>query len=98
MLTSMGFVTYNGNLFRFRKNLYKDLIYISIVIDLKEKDISYEVIDNNTNGLYIYFYNNTNKENNLVARQVTDKFNKIIDELSSNKIIKTKRGKNDDAK
>ena len=57
-------------------------------IDLNEKEVSFDVIDRNTQETYYPFWYNYNEERNLVALEVIDNFNNFVKELQDKKILK----------
>lgn len=87
-LTDYGFRTSNGKLFSLMRYLYSDTIYLRIMIKLDDKELEWEVIDKNSGSLYFPFYNNINRQNNLVALTVRDEFGKVIGEMKTKKIVR----------
>lgn len=76
-------------IFRFRENLYKNIIFLSIKIDLTddENQIEWYVIDGNTGLTYNTFYFTPNSCKDLVRENVHKVFNNVINELDKRGIL-----------
>lgn len=57
-------------------------------IDLNEREVTYDVIDRNTQSSYYPFWNNVNGDNNLVAVKVIENFNTYIEELQNKRLLR----------
>lgn len=81
----------NKKLFRFREKLYKNVISLSIKIDLSEENdenkIEWYVLDNNTGGDYNSFYFTLNTCRDLVREQVIKSFKKVINNLDKKEVL-----------
>lgn len=88
ILLDFGFKTFLYNRYIIHKNLYGQLIFLRMEIDLNEKEVSFDVIDRNTQETYYPFWYNYNEERNLVALEVIDNFNNFVKELQDKKILK----------
>ena len=87
-LKDYGFYQRTKSTYVLNKNLYKNIIRVKIIIDLSNEIMTWEVYDSTNQKRYYAFYNNLNGNNNLVAVKSIEEFNKIIDDLMENKIIK----------
>lgn len=78
-------------IFRFREKLYKNIISLSIKIDLSKEDneekIEWYVLDNNTGGDYNAFYFTVNTCRDLVRERVLESFKKVIINLDENEVL-----------
>lgn len=81
----------NKMVFRFREKLYKNIISLSIKIDLSkeetEEKIEWYVLDNNTGGDYNAFYFPVNTCRDLVREKVIESFLKVIMNLDKNEVL-----------
>lgn len=87
-LKDYGFHQKTKDTYVLNKNLYKNIIRVKICIDLIDKIMTWEVYDVTNQKQYYAFYNNVNGNNNRIAVKSIEEFNKIIDDLMENKIIK----------
>lgn len=87
-LKDYGFHQRTKGKYALNKNLYKNIIRVKILIDLSNRIMTWEVYDVTNQKQYHAFYNNVNGDSNRVAIKSIEEFNKIIDNLLENKIIK----------
>lgn len=65
---------------KYRTNLYKDLIYLVVFVDLADNWWTYQVCNEDCNTLYIPYYNRLYGNNELVKkldRKITTTFNEM---------------------
>lgn len=87
-LKDYGFYQRTNNTYVLNKNLYKNIIRVKILVDINDDVMTWEVYDITNQKQYYAFYNNLNGSNNLVAIKSIEEFNRIINDLIENKIIK----------
>lgn len=92
MLIKAGFKRQSENkmVFRMRLNLYKDIIYLSLKINLSgeaESPIEWYVIDANTGLSYNAFYFTPNKCKDFIRERVKKTFDDFVSELDKRHIL-----------
>lgn len=86
-LTKNGFYRKDNNFYSIKKYLYKEIIILTVIIDLEEKHLAITVCDDHDN-LYAPFYDPDARTNNLVAARVINNYNGFMDELVRKNILK----------
>ena len=76
-----------------RQHIYKNLIDIVLKIDLDNETWYYQIVDNDTNGLYVNYYNREYGNNELVD-QLDKEVEKFFNKIRRNKILYIRRKKN----
>ena len=76
-----------------RQHIYKNLIDIVLKIDLDNETWYYQIIDNDTNSLYVNYYNREYGNNELVD-QLDKEVEKFFNKIRRNKILYIRRKKN----
>lgn len=97
-LVQAGFFKQFGTKYELRKNLYRNLIYVSITVDLNADPhdlIEWEVIDKNTQSTYNTFYFNPNCCRNLVRENVIKNFEILINDLIKREVLYRKEENNE---
>lgn len=92
MLIKAGFKRQSENkmVFRMRLNLYKDIIYLSLKINLSrdtKTPLEWQIIDANTGLSYNAFYFTPNTCRDLVRERVEKAFNEFTSELDKRGIL-----------
>lgn len=89
-LKRKGFKTLKNDRFYYDKLVYKDIIKLSIIIDLSENDFSYEIINSDWKILYApYYYWDGGK--NIVLEEVVKEVENEFRYLNSINILKKRR-------
>ena len=76
-----------------RQHIYKNLIDIVLKIDLDNETWYYQIVDNDTNSLYVNYYNREYGNNELVD-QLDKEVEKFFNKIRRNKILYIRRKKN----
>lgn len=81
-----------GQVYRLNVPLYEHKNYPTVLVEFQvsfPNTFEYEVVDNNSEGIYVSFYNPTeaDKKNNLVLKKVKINLKKKLKELSELGII-----------
>lgn len=91
MLKDYGF-SKNNNLYKISKPLYENngipLIILSLVVDMNNQYVGYDIIDQNTKLLYFAFYDQTQNNQNVVLHKVENKLQEILRDMDQKNILK----------
>lgn len=87
ILDNNGFTQLSNYKYMICTNLYEESIAVQMFINILSGEIEFDIIDKNTRRTYAPFWNNINGENNLVAIQVINNFEKYLKELQENGIL-----------
>lgn len=74
--------------FKYRRTLYKNIIFLTLWIDKEDWSMIIDVSD--SNGLYIPFYNPEVRHDNLVYEDVVRNYNYFMDKLVDKNILNKK--------
>ena len=76
-----------------RQHIYKELIDIVLKIDLDNETWYYQIVDNNTDSLYVNYYNREYGYSELVSKLDVE-VDKFFEKIRRNKILYYRRKKN----
>lgn len=74
----------------YRKHIYKNIIQFELGINLDEREWYFQVLDNNTGGMYIPYYNRIFGKNEVVE-SLDKEVDKIFSKMKRNKVFYTKK-------
>lgn len=87
-LLKAGFSTQDGKRFWLNEDLYNNIIFVNIKVELCEKEAEIQVIDSNTGKTFFPFYYNPMKTANLVVQKVTEGYQRLLGQLTGAHILR----------
>ncbi len=72
--------SHRADYYIFKKSLYKNTIFLYLIVDTEDNYMVISVVDNNGFN-YIPFFNSEERHGNLVYQEVIKKYNNIMDNL-----------------
>lgn len=74
--------------YKYSRTLYKNTIFLQIIVDKSDMTMTIKVSDINDGGIYSPFYNPDDRHNNLVYLDVVNTYNYFMDKLVNKNILK----------
>ena len=85
VLKKCGFRKEHGDCYTLKHFLYEKYVSLNILVMLDDLSLTVTVTDDKGN-LYAPFYNPELVENNIVAQETIEEYNKVMDRLSKKKV------------